>query len=182
MALGSVNSKALQMMCSNHYSSLYEHNFHRFSEKSTVSKICIFRWFCSTKLSFIGHATNFFGPKLILQKILSKKTPSFQFCFLSHCNNMRREPHKKWPKMASVTLVSSPTFLISENTALQDSDSQVIYNDLCIICNDLWQDHIPNNDILTRTGVPSMYSHLSQRRLRWIGHGGRPHSQRWPLR
>ena len=33
-----------------------------------------------------------------------------------------------------------------------------------------WQDHIPNDDILTRTGVPSMYSLLSQRRLRWLGH------------
>ena len=83
--------------------------------------------------------------------------------------------------MASVTVVSSPsTFLISENTALQDSDSQVIYNDLCIICNDLWQDHIPNNDILTRTGVPSMYSHLSQRRLRWIGHVRRMEDGRIP--
>ena len=32
-----------------------------------------------------------------------------------------------------------------------------------------WQDHIPNNDILTPSGVPSVYSLLRQRRLRWLG-------------
>ena len=32
-----------------------------------------------------------------------------------------------------------------------------------------WQDHIANGDILTYAGVPSMYSRLSQLRLRWLG-------------
>ena len=32
-----------------------------------------------------------------------------------------------------------------------------------------WQDHIANSDILTCAGVPSMYSRLSQLRLRWLG-------------
>ena len=43
-----------------------------------------------------------------------------------------------------------------------------------------WQDHIPNNDILTRTGVLSMYSLLSQRRLRWLGHVWRMEDGRIP--
>ena len=33
-----------------------------------------------------------------------------------------------------------------------------------------WQDHVTNSEILSRTGTPSMYSLLSQRRLRWLGH------------
>ena len=43
-----------------------------------------------------------------------------------------------------------------------------------------WQDHIPNNDILTRIGIPSMYSLLSQRRLRWLGHVRRMEDGRIP--
>ena len=43
-----------------------------------------------------------------------------------------------------------------------------------------WQDHIPNDDILTRTGVPSMYSLLNQRRLRWLGNVRRMEDGRIP--
>ena len=32
-----------------------------------------------------------------------------------------------------------------------------------------WQYHNPNSEILSRAGFPSMYSLLSQRRLRWLG-------------
>ena len=32
-----------------------------------------------------------------------------------------------------------------------------------------WQDRIPNSDILTHAGIPSIFS-LSQQRLRWLGH------------
>ena len=32
-----------------------------------------------------------------------------------------------------------------------------------------WQYHIPNSEILSRAGFPSMHSLLSQRRLRWLG-------------
>ena len=33
-----------------------------------------------------------------------------------------------------------------------------------------WQDRVSNSDILTRAGILSIYSFLSQRRLRWLGH------------
>ena len=33
-----------------------------------------------------------------------------------------------------------------------------------------WQDRVPNNDVLERTGIPSMFTMPSQRRLRWLGH------------
>ena len=33
-----------------------------------------------------------------------------------------------------------------------------------------WQDRIPYSDILDRARIRSMYSLLSQRRLRWLGH------------
>ena len=42
----------------------YEHNFDVFREKSTATIICTFGSFCSTKLSFIDHATNFFCSEL----------------------------------------------------------------------------------------------------------------------
>ena len=43
-----------------------------------------------------------------------------------------------------------------------------------------WQDHIPNSNILTRTGVPSMYCPQGQRRLRWLGHVRRMEDGRIP--
>ena len=33
-----------------------------------------------------------------------------------------------------------------------------------------WQDHMTNSETLSRAETPSMYSILSQRRLRWLGH------------
>ena len=33
-----------------------------------------------------------------------------------------------------------------------------------------WQDHVTNADVLSRAGLPSMYSFLRQCRLRWLGH------------
>ena len=41
-------------------------------------------------------------------------------------------------------------------------------------------ERIPNNDILMRTGVQSMYSLLSQRCLRWLGHVQRMEDSRIP--
>ena len=33
-----------------------------------------------------------------------------------------------------------------------------------------WSDRITNNEVLERAGIPSMYTLLCQRRLRWLGH------------
>ena len=33
-----------------------------------------------------------------------------------------------------------------------------------------WQDKVTNGDVLYRVGLPSMYTLLRQRRLRWLGH------------
>lgn len=33
-----------------------------------------------------------------------------------------------------------------------------------------WQDKVPNTEVLERTGMNSMFSILSERRLRWLGH------------
>ena len=33
-----------------------------------------------------------------------------------------------------------------------------------------WQDKVRNNDVLSRAGIPSMFTLLRQRRLRWLGH------------
>lgn len=33
-----------------------------------------------------------------------------------------------------------------------------------------WQDKVPNNTVLVRAGISSMYILLKQRRLRWPGH------------
>ena len=43
-----------------------------------------------------------------------------------------------------------------------------------------WEDHITNTEVLERAGVPSMYSLLSQRRLRWLGHLRRMEDGRLP--
>ena len=43
-----------------------------------------------------------------------------------------------------------------------------------------WQDRIPNSDILTRAGIPSIFSLLSQRCLRWLGHVRRMEDGRIP--
>ncbi len=34
----------------------------------------------------------------------------------------------------------------------------------------LWQDKVPNTEVLSRAGLPSMFTLLRQRRLRWLGH------------
>ena len=33
-----------------------------------------------------------------------------------------------------------------------------------------WQDKVPNSDVLSRAGLPSIFTLLRQRRLRWLGH------------
>ena len=33
-----------------------------------------------------------------------------------------------------------------------------------------WQDKVPNTEVLSRAGLPSMFTLLRQRRLRWLGH------------
>ena len=43
-----------------------------------------------------------------------------------------------------------------------------------------WQDHVPYQEILQRAKCPSMYSLLSQRRLRWLGHVKRMRDGRLP--
>ena len=43
-----------------------------------------------------------------------------------------------------------------------------------------WQDRIPYSDILVRARIRSMYSLLSQRRLRWLGHVRRMEDGRLP--
>ena len=43
-----------------------------------------------------------------------------------------------------------------------------------------WQDHITNSEMLSRAETPSMYSILSQRRLRWLGHTHRMDDGRIP--
>ena len=51
---------------------------------------------------------------------------------------------------------------------------------LKLILNITWQDHVPHQDILKRTSIPSMYSLLRQRRLRWLGHVFRMKDGRLP--
>ncbi|XP_069160811.1 uncharacterized protein [Procambarus clarkii] len=33
-----------------------------------------------------------------------------------------------------------------------------------------WKDHVTNTTVLERTGIPSMFTLLKQRRMRWLGH------------
>ncbi|XP_050710731.1 uncharacterized protein LOC126995286 [Eriocheir sinensis] len=43
-----------------------------------------------------------------------------------------------------------------------------------------WSDKVPNTDVLERAGLPTMYTMLRQRRLRWIGHVRRMEDGRIP--
>ena len=43
-----------------------------------------------------------------------------------------------------------------------------------------WQDKVPNNEVLSRAGIPSMYTLLRQSRLRWLGHTHRMADGRIP--
>ena len=43
-----------------------------------------------------------------------------------------------------------------------------------------WKDHIANHEILDRANIPSIYSLLTQRRLRWVGHVSRMQDGRIP--
>lgn len=43
-----------------------------------------------------------------------------------------------------------------------------------------WQDKVTNNQVLDRAGIPSMYTLLHQRRLRWLGHVRRMEDGRIP--
>ena len=33
-----------------------------------------------------------------------------------------------------------------------------------------WSDRVPNTEVLTHAGIPSTFTLLVQRRLRWLGH------------
>ena len=48
------------------------------------------------------------------------------------------------------------------------------------ILNITWQEKIPNADILARANVPSIFTLLKQRRLRWLGHVRRMGDHRLP--
>ena len=48
------------------------------------------------------------------------------------------------------------------------------------IVNITWQDKVPNNTILMSAGIPTMYSTLKQRRMRWLGHVVRMEDDRIP--
>ena len=43
-----------------------------------------------------------------------------------------------------------------------------------------WQDKVTNSDVLSRAGLPTMYTLLRQRRLRWLGHVRRMEDGRIP--
>ena len=43
-----------------------------------------------------------------------------------------------------------------------------------------WQDKVTNADVWYRAGLPTMYTHLRQRRLRWLGHVRRMEDGRIP--
>ena len=43
-----------------------------------------------------------------------------------------------------------------------------------------WQDKIPNTEVLAKAGLPSMFTLLRQRRLRWLGHVRRMEDGRIP--
>ena len=47
------------------------------------------------------------------------------------------------------------------------SDTDVAYVYTYVIS---WQDKVPNTEVLSRAGLPSMFTLLRQRRLRWLGH------------
>ena len=43
-----------------------------------------------------------------------------------------------------------------------------------------WRDKLPNTEVLDRAGLPTMYTLLRQRRMRWIGHVRRMEDGRIP--
>ena len=43
-----------------------------------------------------------------------------------------------------------------------------------------WRDKVPNTEVLDRAGLPTMYTLLRQRRMRWIGHVRRMEDGRIP--
>lgn len=43
-----------------------------------------------------------------------------------------------------------------------------------------WQDRVPNSEVLEKAGMPSIYTLLSTRRLRWLGHVARMDDSRIP--
>ncbi|XP_074636925.1 uncharacterized protein LOC141895086 [Acropora palmata] len=43
-----------------------------------------------------------------------------------------------------------------------------------------WRDKVPNTEVLDRAGLPTMYTLLRQRRMRWIGHLRRMQDGRIP--
>ncbi|XP_047470465.1 uncharacterized protein LOC125026206 [Penaeus chinensis] len=55
--------------------------------------------------------------------------------------------------------------------SLQERKLQVFHlRCLCRILGILWQDRVCNNKVLACADLPSMYTLLHQRRLRWLGH------------
>ena len=44
----------------------------------------------------------------------------------------------------------------------------------------LWKDKVPNTEVRSRAGLPSMFTLIRQRRLRWLGHVHRMEDGRIP--
>ena len=45
----------------------------------------------------------------------------------------------------------------------------------------IWKEKITNNEVLIKAGIPSMYTRLRQRRLRWLGNVHRMDDGRIPI-
>ncbi|KAL8572928.1 hypothetical protein ACOMHN_013905 [Nucella lapillus] len=57
-----------------------------------------------------------------------------------------------------------------------------VYNNFIVstlLCG-RWKDKVPNNKVLSRAGLPTMFTLLWQRRLRWLGHVHRMEEGRIP--
>ena len=86
-----------------------------------------------------------------------------------HQNNLLRQNAKVRVYQARVL---STLLYGSETCTYMPEERRLSTFHLRRILDIKWQDHIPNSDILTRAGVPYMYSLLSQRQqsLRWLDH------------
>ena len=97
------------------------------------------------------------------------------YCF---CKMMRLYYHYCCAAVSSG--LSAPDKTKSNKKRLNSLHVSSLRRILCIV----WSDHDPNTEVLIRAGIPSIFTLLTQRRLRWFGHvhrkpDGRKH---WALR